>query len=172
MIAIGPLVERIVKKAGLDRAAAIGSAAVIAGLLAYALCGRYRYAFIAIALVLVAAGMRITMITATINVMRGLPADRTSIGAALNDTAQEIASGIGTAVVGIIIAASIAGALTGASWSPARTTAFQNSVSLGVLALTATSVLLLAIALIRTARDRKRSRPQPAGASTGAAQQP
>ncbi|MDM4761711.1 MFS transporter [Galbitalea sp. SE-J8] len=171
MIAIGPLVERIVTKVGLDRAAAIGSAAVIVGLLAYALCGHYHYTFIAIALVLVAAGMRITMITATINVMRGLPADRTSIGAALNDTAQEIASGIGTAVVGIIIAASIAGALAGASWSPARTAAFQNSVTLGVLALTATSVVLLAIALIRTALDRNRDRTPAERASTGPTQQ-
>lgn len=168
MIVIGPFVERIVKKVGLNQAAVIGSVAVVIGVLTYALCGRYHYTFIAIALVLVAAGIRVTMTTATINVMRGLPADRTSIGAALNDTTQEIASGIGTAVVGILIAASV----TGASWSPARTTAFQVSVTLGVLVLTATSVALLAIALIRTALDRKRNRPQAPEASTGPVQQP
>ncbi|SER92495.1 Major Facilitator Superfamily protein [Propionibacterium cyclohexanicum] len=159
MIAIAPLVERIVKKVGMDKAGLYGSSAVVAGLLVYALLGRYSYALIALALVLVAAGMRITMITATINVMRGLPPERTSIGAALNDTAQEVAAGIGIAVVGLVIAASIAGALTGAAWTPTETAAFENSVTLGVLILTAVAVALLATALIRTARTRT---PNPA----------
>lgn len=154
MILIGPLVERIMKKTGLDRAGLIGSVAVVAGLLLYALCGRSGYGFIAAALVLIAAGMRITMITATINVMRGLPSERTSIGAALNDTAQEVASGIGIAVVGIIIAASITGSLTDTGWTPTRSTAFENAVTLGILLLTAAAVALLTAALIRTARHR------------------
>ncbi len=152
MIAVAPLVERVVKKVGMDKAGLIGSSVVVAGLLVYALLGRYHYAFIAAALVFVAAGMRVTMITATINVMRGLPSDRTSIGAALNDTAQEVAAGIGIAVVGLVIAASIAGTLAGAAWTPAETTVFENSVTLGVLVLTAVAVALLATASIRTAR--------------------
>lgn len=152
MIAIGPLVERIVKKVGMDRAGALGSSAVVAGLVIYALLGRYAYAFIALAIVLVAAGMRITMITATINVMRGLPPDRTSIGAALNDTAQEVASGIGIAVVGLVIAASVAGALTGTTWTPIQRTSFENSVTLGVLILSAAAIALLVATLIRTSK--------------------
>lgn len=152
MIVIGPLVERIVKALGMDRAALVGSATVVTGLLIYALLGRYHYALIATALVLVAGGMRITMITATINVMRGLPPERTSIGAALNDTAQEVASGVGIAVAGLVIAASITGAFTGAAWTPDQIAAFENSVTLGVLLLTAIAIALLATALIRTAR--------------------
>jgi MFS family permease len=153
MIAIGPLVERIVKTTGLDRAGMVGSAAVITGLLVYALLGRYRYAWIALALVLVACGMRVVMITATINVMRGLPPDRTSIGAALNDTSQEVAAGIGIAVTGTVIAATVVGSLTGTEWAPTTVKAFENSVTLGVLGLTSAALALLATALIRTARS-------------------
>ncbi|MFT4306767.1 MAG: MFS transporter [Microbacterium sp.] len=157
MIAIAPLVQRIVKKVGMDKAGLLGSTAAVAGLLVYALLGRYHYALIAIALV--AAGMRITMITATINVMRGLPPERTSIGAALNDTAQEVAAGVGIAVVGLVIAASIAGVLTGVAWTPTETAAFENSVTLGVLILTGVAIALLATApLIRRVR-RAGSRP-------------
>lgn len=152
MIAIGPLVERIVRRVGMERAALLGSTAVITGLLLYALCGRYHYAYIATALVLIAAGMRITMITATINVMRGLPPDRTSIGAALNDTAQEVSSGIGIAVVGTILAATIASTLTNTPWSPTDTAAFENAVTISILTLTTGATALLAVALTRTRR--------------------
>lgn len=142
----------------------IGSVSAVIGLLDYALLGRYHYAFIAVGLVLVAAGMRIFMITTTINVMRGLPSDRTSIGAALNDTAQEVASGIGIAVVGMVVAASVSGALTGGSWSHTETAAFQSSVTVGVLLLTIAAVALLATALVRTTLARKRNAATSAGA--------
>ena len=154
MIAIAPFVERIVKKVGLDRAGMIGSAAAAAGLLDYALLGRYHYGFIATAIVLIAAGMRITLITATINVMRGLPPERTSIGAALNDTAQEVAAGIGIALVGLVIAASLGGDLTGAAWTAERVTTFENAVSVGVLLLAAGAAALVAGGIRSTRRSR------------------
>jgi uncharacterized membrane protein YraQ (UPF0718 family) len=46
-----------------------------------------------------------------------MPANRTSIGAALNDTAQEIGTSIGTAVVGTLIAALVATTLPAGAWS-------------------------------------------------------
>jgi hypothetical protein len=97
--------------------------------------------------------MRIVMITATINVMRGLPPDRTSIGAALNDTSQEVAAGIGIAVTGTIIAATLVGSLTETQWTPTTVKAFENAVTLGVFSLTAVALALLAAALLRTARS-------------------
>lgn len=152
MIAIGPLVERIVRKVGMNRAGLIGSIVVVTGLLTYALLGRFDYVWIALSLVLVAAGMRVVMITATINVMRGLPPERTSIGAALNDTSQEVAASIGIAVTGTVIAATISGSLAGTGWTAATVDAFENSVTLGILLLTGIAVMFLATSLWRTAR--------------------
>ena len=82
---IGPLVRRV----GLDRAAWLSAAAVVVGLAVYTGLGRFGYAIVAIALVLVAAGMRVVGMVAGTNVLRGLPKDRTTIGAALVDTASE-----------------------------------------------------------------------------------
>lgn len=149
MIAIGPLVERVVRKVGMDRAGLLGSAGVITGLITYALLGRYHYAWIALALVLVAAGMRVVMITATINVMRGLPPERTSIGAALNDTSQEVAAGIGIAVTGTVIAAAVGGTLVGEKWTPMITSAFENAVTMGTLVLTLAAAALIAWAVVK-----------------------
>ena len=105
-------------------------------------------------MIMVAAGMRVVMIAATINVMRGLPHDRTSIGAALNDTAQEIAAGIGIAVTGTIIAAAVAGALAATHWTASQATSFQHAVTAGTLALAMTASAVIAWASIRAARNR------------------
>jgi MFS family permease len=109
MIVIGPFVDRIVERFGSSRATTVASAAVIAGVVTYGLLGRLGYAWIAVALVLVSAGLRVVMITATVNVMGGLPAERTSLGAALSDSAQEVSNAIGVAVSGTVIAAVFTG---------------------------------------------------------------
>ena len=53
-----------------------GAAVVIAGLVTYGLLGRFSYVWIAVALVLISAGMRVVMITASVNVMSGLAPQR------------------------------------------------------------------------------------------------
>lgn len=163
MILIGPFVEKIVRIIGMDKAGPLGSASVIVGLVLYALLGRTHYVWIALTMVLVAAGMRVVMIAATINVMRGLPHDRTSIGAALNDTAQEIASGIGIAITGTIIAAAVAGALTATHWTAAQAAAFQTAVTIGTLTLAATAALLIVWVVTSATRNRA---PVPAGGAS------
>ena len=65
----------------------LSASAVVVGLAVYALLGRFGYVWVAIALVLVAAGMRVVGVVAGANVLRGLPKERTTIGAALVDTA-------------------------------------------------------------------------------------
>ncbi|GAW47998.1 putative multidrug resistance protein mdtD [Nocardioides sp. PD653] len=150
MIVAGPFVEKIVKKVGMNKAGPLGAAAVITGLLVYALLGRYGYPWIAATLVLSAAGMRLVMITAAVNVMRGLPPDQTSLGASLNDTSQEVASSIGLAVVGTIVAAALTGTLADIGHSSADAQAFENAVTTATLVLTATCALLVAWAGRRT----------------------
>jgi uncharacterized membrane protein YraQ (UPF0718 family) len=46
-----------------------------------------------------------------------MPASRTSIGAALNDTAQEVGSSLGTAIVGTVIAALVTSTLPAGVWT-------------------------------------------------------
>jgi uncharacterized membrane protein YraQ (UPF0718 family) len=46
-----------------------------------------------------------------------MPANRTSIGTALNDTAQEVGTSVGTAVVGTLIAALVTTRLPAGVWS-------------------------------------------------------
>lgn len=139
MIAIGPFVEKIVERLGTHRAGPVGAAAVILGLLLYAVLGRHSYAWIAVALVLASAGMRVIMILATVTVMRGLPADRTAIGAALNDTGQEVASSIGLAVTGTVVAVALSGSLADVG---AHAETFENAVTTATLILTAACAAL------------------------------
>jgi hypothetical protein len=115
MIVLGPFVDRIVGGLGAGRATTLGASAVVAGLVTYGLLGRFGYGWIAVALALVSGGMRVVMITSAVNVLRGLPAQRSSLGAALSDTAQEVSNAIGVAVSGTVLAAIFV------ATSPART---------------------------------------------------
>jgi MFS family permease len=142
MLAIGPFVEKFVDKLGAHRAGPLGATAVVAGLLIYGLLGRQGYPWIAIALALAAAGMRVVMIIAMVTVMSGLPKDQTGIGAALNDTGQEVASSIGLAVTGTIVAATLAGSLTDVGHSAAGTHSFENAITVATLSLTAVCAAL------------------------------
>ena len=150
MLALGPFVEKIADRLGTHRAGLFGAAAVVAGLLLYAILGRSQYVWIAVALVLVSAGMRVVMIIATVTVMRGLPEDQTSIGAALNDTSQEVASSIGTAVTGIIVAAALTGSLSDIHAGTNGTHRFENAVTVATLALAAACAVLAAWAAHRS----------------------
>ncbi|MGN6031631.1 MAG: MFS transporter, partial [Thermomicrobiales bacterium] len=94
------LVNPVVRRLGFARAAWISAAAVVLGLAVFGLLSRFGYVWVALALVLSAAGMRVVGVVAGNNVLRGLPEDRTTVGSALVDTASEIASGVGIALTG------------------------------------------------------------------------
>ena len=64
LIAGGPLVNPFVQRVGLDRAAWLSAAAVVLGLAVYGLLSSFGYVWVAIALVLVAAGMRVVGVVA------------------------------------------------------------------------------------------------------------
>lgn len=149
MIAIGPFVDRIVTRFGTSRPTTLGAAAVITGLVLYGLLGRFSYVWIAIALVLVSAGMRVAMITASVNVMTGLPPERTSLGAALSDTAQEVSNAIGIAVSGTVIAAIFAGDITSPHWTHAQVSRFENAVTIAIIALALAAAALVIWAPLR-----------------------
>lgn len=149
LIAGGAIIDVLVGKLGLSKAAWLSSSAVVAGLGMYSLLGRYGYGWIAAALVLVAAGMRVVGVVAGTNVMRGMPADRTTIGAALVDTAGEIAAAVGTAVSGTVLAILFAGQLADGSWSATQTTEFRCAVTVGGMLLTVFATGLVVFGIVR-----------------------
>ncbi|ROP74512.1 MFS transporter [Curtobacterium sp. PhB115] len=156
---VGPFVRRV----GLDRAAWTSAAAVVAGLAVFAAGARFGYPFVLVALVLVAAGMRVVGVVAGTNVLTGLPADRTSIGAALVDTASEIATAVGVAATGTILAALVGGSITTTAWTPERISAFEGAVSIAGFVITAVAALLVGTGIVRA---RRASTSTPATTST------
>ena len=152
LIAAGFLVNPLVERIGLDRAALLGAVAIVGGLAVYGAMNRFGYVWLALALVLVAAGLRVAGVVAMVNVLRGLPSTRTTIGAALSDTANEVTSGVGIAVVGTILAALFTGSVATADWTPTQSAEFERAVTVGGLALAALAALLVVWALLRARR--------------------
>ena len=152
MFAFGPFIGKFVDRAGLDRAAWLSATAVVAGLACYAVFGRQGYVEVALSLVLVGAGMGVVGVVAGVNVVRGLPEDRTSIGVALVDTASEVTSATGIAVTGTVLATLFTGALTDRDWTPAQTGQFADATTIAGLALTVVAAALVGWAIVRSRR--------------------
>ncbi|TFB84291.1 MFS transporter [Cryobacterium algoricola] len=148
---VGPFVARF----GMNRAAWMSAAAVVLGLAVFAAGSRFGYVWVALSLVLVAAGMRVVGVVAGTNVMRGLPKNRTTIGAALVDTSSQVATGVGIAVTGTILAALFTGTISAPAWSADQAAAFQTGVTVAGVTLTAAAaaLVLVGIARSRPARD-------------------
>lgn len=150
LLASGRLVGPFVRRVGLQRAAWLSAAAVVSGLAVFGAFSRFGYPWIVVALVLVAAGMRVVGVVAGNNVLRDLPPDRTSMGAALVDTSSELASGIGIAAAGTILAALFTGSLTASAWNPEQRTQFQDAAQIAGLTLTIVAAGLVGFGLLRS----------------------
>jgi hypothetical protein len=149
-VAGGAYVNPFVDRVGLDRAAWISSASVVLGLAVYATLGRSGYPWVALSLVLVAAGLRVVGVVAAVNVLRGLPPNRTTIGAALTDTATEVTSGAGVAITGTILAALFPGTIAAAHWTAHQTAEFRAALTLAGLTLTVLAAALVAWGVLRS----------------------
>jgi EmrB/QacA subfamily drug resistance transporter len=137
MLVATPLSEALAKRYGHRIACLVG-----AGLLAVALAGLswgvdHGYLPIAISMVLMTMGLRTVMTICAVALVDAMPSNRTSIGAALNDTAQEVGTSIGTAVVGTLIAALVTTQLPVGTWSADLVASFFHGerITYGVLAL-------------------------------------
>jgi len=150
LLACGRLVGPFVQRVGLDRAAWLSAAAVVLGLGVFGALSRFGYAWVVVALVLVAAGMRVVGVVAGTNVLRGLPGDRTSVGAALVDTSSELASAIGIAATGTVLAALVTGSIAAPSWDAVQHAEFATAVTVAGLTLTAVSAALVGYGIVRS----------------------
>ncbi|SDS43053.1 MFS transporter [Actinoplanes derwentensis] len=151
LLAVGPFVEKFVDRLGTHRAGVLGACSFLAGLLVYGVLGHLHYGWIAIALALTAAGMRVVATIAGVTVMRGLPEDQTTIGAAMSDTSQEVASSVGMAVTGTIVAAALGGSLITAGATATGAHTFEHAVTTATLILTALCAALIFWAARRSA---------------------
>ena len=152
LLALGPFVNPFVERVGINRAAWLSASTVVVGLAVYAAFNSLGYVWVAISLALVAAGLRVVGVVAAINVLTGLPKNRTSIGAALTDTTTEVANGVGIAITGTLLAALFTGSIASSNWSAQQTTQFQDAVTLGGLALTVVAGALVVFGIVRARR--------------------
>jgi len=117
MILATPVAEGLAARFG-HRVACLVGAACLAGSLAGLAWGvDHGYAAIAAAMVVMTIGLRTVMTICAVALVDAMPANRTSIGTALNDTAQEVGTSVGTAVVGTLIAALVTTRLPAGVWS-------------------------------------------------------
>ena len=152
LLASGKLVGPFVQRVGMDAAAWMSAAAVALGLAVFAALGSFGYPWILVALVLVSIGMRVVGVVAGTNVLRGLPKERTTIGAALVDTSSEIATAIGIAATGTILAALFTGNISSTNWSGSQRFQFQEAVTIAGFTLTVIAAALVVFGIVRARR--------------------
>ncbi|GEE03866.1 MFS transporter [Gordonia spumicola] len=117
MIAATPLSEYLGSRFGHRIACLIGAGFLTASLAGMAWGVHHGYLVIAISMVLMTIGLRTVMTICAVALVNAMPENRTSIGAALNDTAQEVGTSVGTAVIGTLIAALVTSNLPVGAWS-------------------------------------------------------
>ncbi|MFD6414205.1 tetracycline resistance MFS efflux pump, partial [Nocardia asteroides] len=95
------------------------------------------YAAIALCMVVMTVGLRTVMTICAIALVEAMPANRTSIGTALNDTAQEVGTSVGTAVVGTLVAVLVTTRLPAGAWDSGLVRSFFHGerITYGVLAV-------------------------------------
>ena len=145
----GPLANRFIERVGMNLSAWISAVAVVLGLAVFGLLSSFGYGWIALALALVAAGIRVNGVVAGTNVLTGLPANRTSIGAALVDTSSEVATAVGIAVTGTILAALFTGSIAVPDWSAAQSAQFEAGIRIAGVTLTVVAGALVGFGIAR-----------------------
>lgn len=161
MVVATPVSEWLGSRFG-HRVACLVGAACLAGSLAGLAWGvEHGYAAIAACMVVMTIGLRTVMTICAVALVEAMPANRTSIGAALNDTAQEVGSSVGTALVGTLIAALVTTQLPDGVWSSALVQSFFHGERL-TYAVLAAVVGLIATAGALSLTDSHRTDEHPA----------
>ena len=105
MMIVSPLSARLVERIGTKITVALGLGLVTTGLLTMTqLQADTPYVNIFWRLMLMAAGMGLTMAPATDSVMGSLPLFKAGVGSAVNDTTRQVGGAMGVAVVGSVLA--------------------------------------------------------------------
>ena len=124
MVLATPFTEWLARRFGHRVACLVGAALVAGSLLGLAWGVDRGYPAIAAAMVVMTVGLRTVMTICAVALVEAMPANRTSIGTALNDTAQEVGTSVGTAVVGTLVAVLVTTVLPAGTWSPELVSSF------------------------------------------------
>ncbi|MEV0007986.1 MFS transporter [Streptomyces sp. NPDC047973] len=137
MLAATPLSEWLGRRFGHRVACLVGAACLAGALAGLSWAVGQGYAAIAGCMVLMTVGLRTVMTICAVALVDAMPENRTSMGAALNDTAQEVGTSAGTAVVGTLIAALVTTQLPAGTWSSGLVESFFHGerVAYGLLAV-------------------------------------
>jgi hypothetical protein len=137
MVLATPLSEWLGRRFGHRVACLVGAALMATSLGGMAWGVEHGYLAIAASMVVMTIGLRTVMTICAVALVDAMPANRTSIGTALNDTAQEVGTSVGTAVVGTLIALLVTTQLPAGTWSDTLVASFFRGEQLiyGVLAV-------------------------------------
>jgi EmrB/QacA subfamily drug resistance transporter len=106
LVAVAPRSAALSERVGTGRVMASGFVLVAAGFTVLALIGPTTpYVVLALALVLLGAGMSLTAAPATGSIMSAVPPAKAGVGSAVNDTTREVGGALGIAVLGSIASA-------------------------------------------------------------------
>jgi EmrB/QacA subfamily drug resistance transporter len=106
LVAVAPRSAAIAAKSGSGRVIAAGFVFVAAGFGVLAtISPTTPYVVLAVALVLLGAGMSLTAAPATASIMSGVPHEKAGVGSAVNDTTREVGGALGIAILGSIASA-------------------------------------------------------------------
>ncbi|GAC67901.1 MFS transporter [Gordonia soli] len=159
MILATPISEGLAKKFG-HRIACLVGAVLLAGSLAGLAWGvDHGYLAIALFMVTLTIGLRTVMTICAVALVAAMPENRTSIGAALNDTAQEVGTSVGTAVVGTLIAALVTVSLPTGVWSSDLVTSFFHGERITYAALAVVVGLIAGVGALTLTNSRLAEEP-------------
>ena len=114
MIVFAPLSAKLVGALGTKRVVTAGMLLFAAGLaVAATVTTASGYGRLAVALLLMGAGMGLAGAPATESILGALPPERANIGSAVNDTTRELGGALGVAIVGSIMSSLYASGLPG-----------------------------------------------------------
>ncbi|NRQ48634.1 MFS transporter [Aeromicrobium stalagmiti] len=155
MILATPVSEWLAKRFGHRIACLVGAALLAGSLAGMAWSVDHGYTPIAISMVVMTIGLRTVMTICAVALVEAMPANRTSIGTALNDTAQEVGTSIGTAVVGTLIAVLVTTQLPAGTWSNELVQSFFHGerVTYSILAVVVGLVAALGASTLTSSRS-------------------
>ena len=137
MIVATPLSEWLGVRFGHRIACLIGASCLGGSLAGLSWGVEHGYGAIAVCMVVMTIGLRTVMTICAVALVEAMPANRTSMGTALNDTAQEVGTSVGTALVGTLIAALVTTQLPVGTWNGSLVDSFFEGerITYGVLAI-------------------------------------
>lgn len=161
MIAATPIAEQLASRLGHRLACLVGTALLVGSLLGTAWAVDHGYLAIAAMMILLTIGLRTIMTICAVALIEAMDENRTSIGAALNDTSQEVGTSIGTAVVGTLIAALVTKTLPSGAWSPDLVQTFFTGERIAYVAVAVLVGLIATIGSLSLTDSRVTEEPAP-----------